>query len=131
MIIIVILFIAEFFLILLAPHEDESDRGFSLCTHKMFENVHNCNRSTWCTFKVVSKNYICYNAIIFNGFKNWILRKSPTPWSDYLYSVQQPELPPEILEYYQQTPNIKEEMQTLLEKNIELENKKHETSKNN
>lgn len=124
--IIVILFIAEFFLILKAPHDDEENRGFSVCSKQMFTDVSNCNSQIWCTFKAVSKNYICYNLIIFKGFKNWITKKSPTPWSDYLFEPEPEEIQPELAEFYEQNPNIAEQMQTLIEKKLELENKNND-----
>ena len=126
MIAIIILFLAEFFLILSAPHEDENNRGFSFCTNNMIDNVSNCNRRTWCTFKAVSNNYICYNIVILKGFKNWINKKSPTPWSDYFYDPQSTELQEELVEFYEQNPNIEEQMQTLMEKKLELGSKQND-----
>ena len=123
---IVILFFAEFFLILSAPHDEKNNRGFSLCTNDMIENVSNCNTQTWCTFKAVSKNYLCYNLVILKGFKNWVSQKSPTPWSDYFYALEAEDPPEELVEFYEENPDIKEQMQTLLEKNSELENIKND-----
>ncbi|MBP5399367.1 MAG: hypothetical protein J6Y53_03005 [Alphaproteobacteria bacterium] len=116
-----ILFIAEFFLILYAPHQDENGRGFSICTQKMIEDVYNCNQKTWCVFKAVSKNYICYNKVIYKGFKNWLIGDSKTPWSEYYYSETAQEITPELEEFYKENPNIAEQMELLKQQNLELE----------
>ena len=123
--IIVFLFIAEFFLILYSPHQDEKGRGFSVCTQTMIEDVYNCNQETWCVFKSVTKNYICYNKVILKGLKNWLIGNSKTPWSDYFYSEEKANIA-ELEDFYLENPDVVEQMQSLKEQNLELEKIKNE-----
>jgi len=120
MTVIVILFIAEFFIILNSPHQDASGRGFSACTQTMIDNIHGCRQNTWCVFKTVSKNYICYNKIIYTGLKNWLIGSSKTPWSDYYYAEEKQKIA-ELEEFYNENPNVIEQMQSLKEQSLELE----------
>lgn len=123
--IIIALFIAEFFLILYSPHQDENEKGFSLCTKTMTDNVINCNQQTWCVLKAVSKNYLCYNIVIYKGFTNWLAGNAETPWSDYFYP-EVDEYSEELAEFYRENPNISEQMELLKQQNLELEKMNNE-----
>ncbi len=120
MTIVVVLFMVEFFLILNSPRQNADGKGFSACTQTMIDNLHNCNQNTWCAFKTVSKNYICYNAVIYKGFKNWLFGDAKTPWSDYFYAEEN-QFAPELEDFYNENPNIVEQMQTLRQQNLKLE----------
>ncbi len=125
-------------LILISPRQDNQNRGFIPCTQKMAQGMMSCPqqgkmlcfsghilRNTWCDVQVIGK-----------GIKLWIKGEQPTPWSNYIFT---PDLRPldedgevindeELQKYYQENPNMQEDMNKLInlhhKLNEELDNEK-------
>jgi len=122
------LFLIEFFLVMFAPHVDIQNRGFVPCTAQMAEEIEICSRKKLCIIKAVTDNYVCDAKVILGGVSQWLQGQQPRPWSNYLF---EPELPQEevdegLQEYYDENPNLADEMAELKQKYKELEIEKNE-----
>jgi len=120
---IVFFFLFIFFLVLIAPHQDEQERGFVPCTRNMAEQVQQCAGAKGCILKAVVENTFCNIRIVGQGAKLWAQGKQPRPWSNYLF---RPELAggensEELDEFYRDSPDVENQMKELQKLNEELE----------
>ncbi len=122
------LFLAQFFIVLIAPHHDLQNRGFAPCTETMSKQVSDCAGNKFCVLKAVAANTFCDTAVIGQGLKNWVSGEQERPWSNYLYIPEYPQDEPDegLEEYYESNPDIAKQMLELKNKNEELENMKNE-----
>lgn len=125
--IIVAVFMLEFILVLIAPQQDEQNRGFVPCTQKMAAEVYDCNKSSFCVLSAVIDNSFCNLGVIGKGLKLWVSGKQSAPWSNFLFEPtvadeKEAEISQEELqEFYQKNPNISGEMKELKKLNDKLE----------
>jgi len=117
---IILLFAIFFAIIATSPKQDLQKRGFIPCTEALAENLYNCKNEKWCAVKAILNNTYCDLKVVAKGIDLWAKGSQPTPWSNYLFS---PELyqDEEIKKFYQDNPNIDEEMNRLIELNTKLE----------
>ncbi|MBQ8784482.1 MAG: hypothetical protein IJZ59_00370 [Alphaproteobacteria bacterium] len=122
---IVGIFMVEFFLILFAPHYDLQKRGFVPCTDAMAEDVANCSGKSFCVMKAVTKNMVCDTKVIGHGISEWVKGKQSRPWSNYYFIPEYPqaveEPDEELLKYYEENPDLAEQMAELKKNYEELE----------
>jgi|GEM_PF-1485687 len=116
-------FLLVFFLVLIAPHNDAEQRGFTRCTQEMSETLLQCDKSGFCILGGVAKNTFCNIGVIFEGLGNWLRGEQSTPFSNFLFEVeeQEEELEAELLEFYEQNPDFRAQMNELRELNLDLE----------
>lgn len=118
-------FLGVFFIVMIAPHQDEQKRGFVPCTEKMAEKLHDCDSKKICVLDVVIKNTFCDIRIINQGIMNWVKGKQPSPWASYLFttpkSAEQIQEDKEWQEYTGEKPNFDAQMNELDTKRQELE----------
>jgi len=124
--IIIGLLLVQFTLVLISPHHDAKQRGFSICTQEMSDQIAFCDSQNWCILKSIIKNTFCDTKIIITGAKNWISGQQPRPWSNYIFVpvLSQTEEPDQDLEeYYQSQPDLAQQIEQLKQKNQQLEKK--------
>jgi hypothetical protein len=130
-----LLYAALMLIIVSAPREDLLERGFIPCTKIMMDEILACPQGKiGCMSKIIVRNNLCDIGVIAGGFSAWIKGKQPRPWSNYFFTPELNAKPSaesdEVLEeYYQQNPNIAEQMEKIHQKRLDLESKL--TEKNN
>lgn len=125
-------------LILVSPRQDNQNRGFIPCTQEMARGMMSCpsDGKMVCFAGYVLKNVWCDVRVIGRGIKLWVKGEQPAPWSNYIFT---PDLRPlddegnpvddeELQEFYRQNPDMRGDMQKLMEMhnklNEELDNDK-------
>lgn len=119
-----VVFLAQFMIVLLAPAQDTQGRGFVPCHQKMAEEVYDCDGKVLCVLGGVLENTRCNSGVIADGFLMWIKGKQKTPWDSYFFLQQQPKLQEKdeaLQEFYEKNPNLKQEMNELKQLNQKLE----------
>ena len=115
----VLLFATFFTVIAISPKQDLQRRGFIPCTEVLAEKLYECKKDKWCGIQVILNNTYCDIKVVSKGLNLWVRGDQPTPWSNYIF---EPELylDEEVKEFYEQNPNIEEDMQELIELNKNL-----------
>lgn len=132
--VIVALFLCQFLLVLIAPHQDEQKRGFVPCTEEMSEELHRCRSRNLCVLDAVVDNTFCNTGVIVEGFRLWVAGKQDSPWANYLFEpeLNRPSAEDDVDaeasldEYYRDVPDINAEMDELQKLNQQLENDDNE-----
>lgn len=122
---LILLFSAILFVIVvLSPRYDNQKRGFIPCTETMADELLACSNKSFCMLGAVLNNSVCDAKVILNGLGDWVKGKQPAPWSNYFFT---PDLTPDeeteagVAEFYQDNPNLREEMERLKQLNQKLE----------
>ena len=119
----VVLFFAFFIIVMSSPRQDLQKRGFIQCTEIMAAELHVCQSKAWCSIKSILKNSFCDSKVITKGFGDWLKGEQKTPWANYIFEAEIEENFEEALkQFYEENPNVVEEMQKLKESHKELEN---------
>lgn len=116
-----------FALIMMSPRQDIHKRGFIPCTEQLVENFTACNGKTLCMCGTVLQNTHCDFKVIFQGFGNWMDGQQPTPWANYIFEpvlLEEEEMTEDLQEFYDNNPDLDQQMQELKKLNKELENGK-------
>ena len=121
----ILLFSVIFFLIVVfSPRYDQQKRGFIPCTEAMADDLLVCSNKSFCMLGAVLNNSVCDAKVILTGLGDWVKGKQPAPWSNYFFV---PDLSPDeeteagVEEFYQDNPNLREEMDRLKQLNQKLE----------
>lgn len=125
--IFILFWVLVFALVLASPRQDNQKRGFVACTDTLVAQLLDCKKEgKLCMLKSIVKNSACDVGVIAKGFGNWLKGAQSTPWANYIFI---PELgveetaPDEVLqEYYDNNPQLNQEMENLKKLNKELEN---------
>lgn len=116
--------------VLLSPHHDLKNRGFTFCTQKLSEDLALCERFSLCTTKTIFYNTWCDIKVIAKSFRDWYDGKNAYPWSGFLFkpaTIQQSFFDDEeIKEYMQEHPDTLAEMEQLKILGKDLENVQQE-----
>lgn len=120
----VLFFLVIFFLVLIAPHQDDQKRGFVPCTETMANEIHQCAGNKLCILEAIVGNTFCNVGVVGRGLSAWLGGEQPHPWSNYLFApaaktAEEPQA--ELNEFYNQNPDIEGQMQELQKLNDELE----------
>ena len=115
-----------FIIVFTSPRYDIQRRGFVPCTEKLAIDIENCGKNNiLCILGSIGKDNICNIQVIGHGMSAWLQGEQRTPWANYIF---EPELPTQpqttdegIEEFYQENPNIHQEMQQLKKLNKEQE----------
>lgn len=127
-----LVYILMFSFVMLSPKHDPAGKGFNKCARQTYEAMQNCQKSTWCLLKEVVKNSFCNLEVMGQGVTLWLAGEQPTPWSNYLYKVELPEeISPELKQFYQENPNLEQQMYKLKQKQQQLEKEANEHEKTN
>lgn len=122
-------FMAVFFLVLIAPNQDEQKRGFVPCSETMVDKVQHCAGQKLCVLQAVCANTFCNIKVIGRGWQQWWQGQQPTPWSNYIFV---PQLPQRYFDdesnYYAPEHEVRAQMQNLQKLNEKLE-KEYERGK--
>lgn len=114
-----------FTLVIISPKDDLQRRGFISCTDDFVLETSACDGSM-CMISAVINNNFCNVHIIFSGLSSWIKGEQATPWSNYLFTPEiedsEYEDDIELMEYYKNSPELREELEQLIKLNKELEN---------
>ncbi len=113
-------------LIFFAPKVDTLDRGFTVCTKSLIDEIYTCqNKQYLCVIKAILKNNICDFKVVKDGLILWIEGKQERPWSNYFFepSIMQAEISNDQVAdgYDLDSLSTLKEMETLNKKRIELE----------
>lgn len=116
-------FMAVFFMVLIAPSQDEQKRGFIPCSEEMVRQVQQCSGQKICVLQAVCADTFCNIKVIGRGWRQWWRGEQPRPWSNYLFA---PKLPEHYSrgddgEYYAPAHEVRAQMQNLQKLNDELE----------
>lgn len=127
--ILIFCFLVLFILVLLSPRQDARKRGFIPCTEAMAAQMMDCSneKSHTCMLKSILGNSWCQIKVIGYGFKQWLKKEQPLPWSNYIFIPEQTELDENFdetarQEYFENNPDAVAEMLELKQLNEELEN---------
>jgi hypothetical protein len=95
-----LLFFALVVVVMLAPHNDDKQRGFAPCTYEMSEklNFYSVNRQIFNVFGAIMSSYACYLNVVGDGFKLWYDGKQKTPWDNYFFEPVTMDIPKELSE---------------------------------
>ncbi len=113
-----------FLIVVFSPRYDRQQRGFIPCTETMADELLDCGNKSFCMLGAILNNSICDAKIILAGLGDWVKGRQPTPWSNYFFT---PDLTPdeedeaEVQEFYQDNPNLREDMNRLKQLNENLE----------
>lgn len=126
--IMIALFFMQFFIVLIAPHHDIQKRGFVSCTETMAQEVESCTDKHFCILRAVTANAFCDSKVIIDGLSLWVKGEQPRPWNNYWFAPEYPqeEMDEGMAEYYQENPDILQQMNKLKQQNQELENLNNE-----
>ncbi len=102
--------IAIIIIVLISPHQNEQNKGFSPCTQQMITDINECNKKNTCVLKSLLKNNLCNIKIIGSGISLWLGGKQETPWDNYLFEEKKPQISPELQDFYKQNPDINQQM---------------------
>lgn len=121
-----ILVTAYFVVVFVSPRYDLQKRGFIPCTEQMATQIATCSQSRIsCTFGAIWENNICDLKVIVQGWQNWRMGSQPRPWSNYLFEPEtltdDPEDDPALQNFFQENPDLDQEMQKLKLLNKDLE----------
>lgn len=121
---LLVLFVAYMVIMLvLSPRQDLQKRGFIPCTEEFVLNVADCTRGEIiCPLKYLWRDTTCNATVILDGFGAWVKGKQKTPWANYLYKPELPELS-DMTDY---NGNIVEDMQDLEAQSQFIERKNRE-----
>ena len=127
------LFLLQFLIVMISPHYDLQNRGFAYCTDKMAQRIEDCQSANLCIFKTVISGSFCDTEVIIKGFSEWIKGKQPRPWSNYIFVPEYPDETEEadeaLEEYYNNNPDLYEQMDNIRQQYLELEKKNDEARK--
>lgn len=116
-----------FALVLASPRQDNQKRGFVACTDTLVAELLDCKKEgSICMLKSIIKNSACDAGVITKGFGDWLRGKQTTPWANYIFvpelDVDENSQDEVLQEYYENNPQINQEMENLKKLNKELEN---------
>ncbi|MDR1026504.1 MAG: hypothetical protein LBL47_03800 [Lactobacillus sp.] len=127
LIVLIVFFFAAFCLVIsLSPREDLQNRGFIPCTHKLIDDLTFCDGMKLCSLKAILSNSYCDLKVIGTGIGKWAKGEQSSPWANYLFKPEYEEISEDLVEFYNDNPNIKEDMQRLKKMNEDLENERKE-----
>lgn len=119
-------YLAVFLLVLFAPKQDKLNRGFIPCTKSLVQEMFACtDNKAWCMSKSIVKNTWCDTKVIAHGVAAWINGSQDTPWANYYFAAEpeteqnNEEISPELQQFYDENPNIAEQMETLARQSLE------------
>lgn len=118
-----------FTLVMISPRQDSLNRGFVPCTKEMISQMMSCqDHKAWCMSKAIIQNTGCDTLVILDGLGAFIKGNQKTPWENYLFTpeIETPDIDTDLEQYYNENPMLKEEMERLKEKHLELEKKLEE-----
>lgn len=105
-----------FLIVLLSPRQDNQKRGFIPCTETMAAALYDCSGRSFCLLGAVLDNSICDAKVVLSGLGEWAKGHQPAPWSNYFFTPDlspDEELAPEVAEFYQDNPHLRQDMQQL------------------
>ncbi len=84
----------------IAPHNDDEMRGFSKCSYELAQDLSVCSagKDVLGVMGAVFDGYWCYGKVIVKGGVLFLQGKQDTPWSNYIYKVDNMEIPPKLSE---------------------------------
>lgn len=119
-------YVLIFLLVLFAPKQDKLNRGFIPCTKTLVQEMFACtNNKAWCMSQSIIKNTWCDTKVIIGGIGAWLTGKQNTPWANYYFTPilenkgQKQDISPELQQFYDENPNIAEQMETLARQSLE------------
>lgn len=113
-----------FLIVIFSPRYDKQQRGFIPCTEAMADELLNCGNKSFCMLGAILNNSVCDAKIILAGLGDWVKGRQPTPWSNYFFTPDlnaDGETEAEVQEFYQDNPNLREDMKRLKQLNENLE----------
>ncbi|MDD4555703.1 MAG: hypothetical protein PHE89_00025 [Alphaproteobacteria bacterium] len=120
----VLFFILIFVLVLISPQRDAQSRGFTACTDGFVEQAGACGNGYGCLIGSVIGHGTCTVKVVCFGVKNWLSGKQETPWANYLFNPQyleNEELDENLQDFYNENPNLTEQMNVFRKNSKELE----------
>ncbi len=111
----IFVFLAFIIIVLSAPHNDIKMRGFTPCTLEVAKVISSAENKPTASkvFASIGQSYICYLEVIKHGCVLWLEDKQPTPWTNYIFEPEAPEL-----KKYEVEPELSEPFsQDLLQNN--------------
>lgn len=105
-----------FIIVLFSPRQDNQKRGFIPCTETMAAELYDCNGRSFCMLRAVLNNSLCDAEVVLMGLGDWVKDRQPTPWSNYFFTpdlASDEDVAPEVAEFYQDNPNLRQEMHQL------------------
>ena len=100
--IFMLLFLVFVVVIAIAPHNDDEQRGFGVCTTDMaYElNMYGGQKKIWGVMGAIFDSYVCYIKVMRDGVHNWVEGKQKTPWENYLFEPKTMEIDKKLSEPY-------------------------------
>ena len=122
----IFLYLTVFFSVMFSPKEDKFDRGFIKCTKETATSIiSNKNKSSFKLAGIIIENTYCDIKVMAKGLSDWFKGKQKYPWSNYLFEpvIEEPEKnsDEELLNFYEENPDLEKEMEVLNAKRQELE----------
>lgn len=97
-----LIFVSAFMvaIVSIAPHNDDEMRGFSKCSYELAQDlsVYSAKKDVLGVMEAVFGGYWCYGEVIVEGGKLFLQGKQETPWSNYIFEVDNMEIPPKLSE---------------------------------
>lgn len=118
--------LAYFTIVFISPRYDLQRRGFIPCTEKLADSVEKCGRNNiLCTLGAIWTDNMCNISVIWQGLNKWVRGEQSTPWSNYIFepeiATEPAENNEELQKFYQENPNLYQDMQELKRLNKEQE----------
>lgn len=108
----------------ISPKQDRQKRGFIACTEQLVLDVAECERgSVVCPLKYLGHDMACNTAVILDGFGAWLRGRQPTPWANYLFVAESPEVTDEDFDssHIENMDELEQQRQFIQHKQQELD----------